>query len=504
MADWIVLAAISFVSSCLAVVWLVPRRRRENTAFGLLSSDSISDSVFLFDGSKLVAHSDIALSGFESVTDWDELRLLLQRDFPSFPKSPEEVASEGLVVAPAIDRAIQREVLCEWIDGIVRVELREISESHRSYRRKDAARDAMRLAMEKAPYPVWLVDADSRVRWCNGAYVALARRVRGQNTDLTTLLFPSPEDQAQVGKNVRVSLAVNEAGQKLWFDLTRIPQDGETLCYAVDVNAIVEAEIAQRKFVQTLAKTFAQLSIGLAIFDRNRQLALFNPALTDLTSLPADFLSCRPNLSSFFDRLRNQNMMPEPKNYRGWREQMNQLLEAAQDGNYQETWSLPSGSVYSVSGRPHPDGAVAFLFEDITAEITLTRRFRAELELVQSILDKLADAIAVFASDGTLAFSNFAYHRLWNVEADEGIAQITIMEATKAWQDQCMASPIWSEIRDFVEMRENRAEWSTQIHMRDGIALTCTVTPIQNGATIVRFSVDPVDTEIPALDTASA
>ena len=71
--------------------------------------------------------------------------------------------------------------------------------------------------------------------------------------------------------------------------------------YAVDVNAVVSAEISQRKFVQTLAKTFAQLSIGLAIFDRNRQLALFNPALIDLTALPAEFLSARPNLLSFFD-----------------------------------------------------------------------------------------------------------------------------------------------------------------------------------------------------------
>lgn len=69
-----------------------------------------------------------------------------------------------------------------------------------------------------------------------------------------------------------------------------------TIYHAVDVNAVVKSEIAQRNFVQTLAKTFAQLSIGLAIFDRNGQLALFNPALIDLTELPAEFLSGRPTL----------------------------------------------------------------------------------------------------------------------------------------------------------------------------------------------------------------
>jgi len=54
--------------------------------------------------------------------------------------------------------------------------------------------------------------------------------------------------------------------------------------------------MAQRNFVQTLTKTFAQLSIGLAIFNRERQLVLFNPALIDLTALPADFLTGRPHL----------------------------------------------------------------------------------------------------------------------------------------------------------------------------------------------------------------
>ena len=123
--------------------------------------------------------------------------------------------------------------------------------------------------------------------------------------------------------------------------------------YAEDVNAVVNTEIAQRNFVKTLAKTFAQLSIGLAIFDRDRQLALFNPALIDLTALLADFLSARPNVLSFFDRLRDNQMMPEPKNYNSWRHQMADRIEAAADGRYQETRLLPSGSIYRVSGRPH-------------------------------------------------------------------------------------------------------------------------------------------------------
>ncbi|MGI9367305.1 MAG: PAS-domain containing protein [Ruegeria sp.] len=341
-----------------------------------------------------------------------------------------------------------------------------------------------------APYPVWLLDSSDRVRWCNGAYSNLARKLNGKNADLTAPLIPNVEADVPAGKKTRIAISTDDADAKLWFDLTTVQQDDGLMCYAVDINAIVEAEIAQRKFIQTMAKTFAQLSIGLAIFDRNRQLALFNPALVDLTALPAVFLSCRPSFSSFFDRLRDQHMMPEPKNYRSWRKQMNDLLEAAEGGTYQETWSLSSGSVYSVSGRPHPDGAIAFLFEDITAEITLTRRFRSEMDLMQSVVDKLADAIAVFSDDGTLAFTNFAYQQLWGDSGEDGLEPLSIVDVTRTWQEHCAATPIWGEIRDFVEMRKDRAEWSADIRLRGGVAMTCAVTPIQNGATLVRFSSD--------------
>jgi len=489
MADWIILAAISLVSCSFAIQWLMPRRAMRDRAFGFFTPSSLSDAVFLFDGSQLISHSDIALAGFEAIRDWCDLRRLLQRDFPTFPETPDIVRGQGSVVVPAIDCTVDREVLCEWIDGIVRVRLRALSDAAGAEPANPD--DPTRLAMDQAPYPVWLLGRHARVQWCNAAYIALVRKACGPDADLTVPIFATDQDKTRLAEKRRVAIPIAGSDTKLWFDLTQVDHDAGLLCYAVDVNAIVQAETAQRKFVQTMTKTFAQLSIGLAIFDRNRQLALFNPALIDLTTLPPDFLSCRPSLSSFFDRLRDQHMMPEPKNYRSWRAQMNDLLEAAEDGNYQETWSLPSGSVYSVSGRPHPDGAVAFLFEDITAEITLTRRFRSEMDLMQSLLDKLADAIAVFSEDGTLALTNYAYQTLWGEGPEIGFQAETVTDVTRKWQEKCAATPILGEIRDFVELRANRTEWSSALRLRSGDVLQCTVTPMQNGATIVRFTTAP-------------
>lgn len=484
VSEWVVVGAVCLTSAAMVLLWLTPRRATPALAPTVGSPELNNDPVFLFEGNELVALSDAGEREEADFSDWGGLRAHLAGRFPNFPETPEQVQEMGEVVIPPVDASARQDVYCEWVDGITRVHLRQKEEPAP----KKLGLDPVRAATESAPYPVWCMDPNGTVCWHNAAYARLARKVRGQDRHDLTPLFDLTDPVGPNSNRRRISVSPDGSDQKLWFDLSIVEQGENQLCYATDINAVVDAEMAQRNFVQTLAKTFAQLSIGLAIFDRNRQLALFNPALIDLTALPADFLSGRPSVMSFFDRLRNQNMMPEPKSYGGWRQQMNDLVEAAADGRYQETWSLPSGSVYSVSGRPHPDGAVAFLFEDITAEITLTRRFRSELELGQSILDQLEDAIAVFASDGSLAFSNVAYHKLWQVDPEASFATVSVLDTTRIWQDNCTATPIWGEIRDFVDSRENRSLWREAVQLRSGPTLTCTVSPIQNGGTMIRFT----------------
>ncbi|MFD3188923.1 PAS-domain containing protein [Sedimentitalea sp. HM32M-2] len=493
VTDWFVLTAICMITAMAAVFLLAPRPGRQSGGL-----DAGKDATWIFDGSDLVDATRLArdLIGHpEGTYEWSDLHAELSAGYPTFPKDNAQVQTAGRIIAPAPDHRDSTEVICEWIDGITRVQLRQRAESERPT--PEAAKilsasfhelETLRLAVNNAHYPVWRVSDKGEVIWYNKAYETLCETVLGHSPGPDTALFSAAYEIPIPTKKARRSLTMPESGKKLWFDVTIVQYDSGTLIYGVDINAVVDAEQAQRNFVQTLAKTFAQLSTGLAIFDRNRQLVLFNPALIDLTALPADFLSARPPLLTFFDRLRDQQMMPEPKNYGSWRDQMADLVAAAADGRYQETWSLPSGSVYSVSGRPHPDGAVAFLFEDITAEITLTRRFRSDLELGQAIFDRLDDAIAVFSIEGNLTFSNAAYHALWKVDPEKCFAQTGILDAIRSWQEQCQATPVWGDVRDFVTSQDNRAEWWAKVALSSGEPLICSVHPIQSGATMINFT----------------
>lgn len=430
------------------------------------------------------------LSTASAETDWHALRATLAQRFPDLPDD-DGLRQTGTAVIPAKSPKDSGLVRMTREHELMHVEIADSDpgDAHtvQTIRTLNARTEVLELAAEAAPYPIWMLDAEGDVTWFNPSYAKLLD-THGCDTPERPL-FDIPSLDHTGSGSARSSIASAKGSDETWYDVTITKRQQRSICHAVNINAVIQAEIAQRNFVQTLAKTFAQLSIGLAIFDRNGQLALFNPALVDLTSLPVEFLSGRPDLLSFFDRLRDNRVMPEPKNYGSWRHEIADVIAAASHSSYQETWSLDTGHTYRISGRPHPDGAVAFLIEDITAEISLTRNFRAELELGQSVLDSFDDALVVFSSTGVVTFCNAAYRDMWKLDPDNSFADVTIADCHKVWLERCSPDPAWGDIRDFVMKIGERAPWDTAVRRKDGPAMNVQITPIVAGSTLVRFAV---------------
>ena len=430
------------------------------------------------------------LSKEDAETDWHALRAALTSRFPGLPSADalHEVQSVTLHAASSDDPAIlhldrEQEMTRVVIEDDFLTDASAVNE----IKSLEAELDTLRLAAIDAPYPIWLTNAEGEVQWHNTAYAALTEIARPMQDSNDQPLFSFEPDDLRDKRTIRVPIKVEHNKTTEWYNVTATHAGTNVIYHAIDINAVIHAEVAQRNFVQTLAKTFAHLSIGLAIFDRNGQLALFNPAMVDLSSLPVEFLSGRPSLLSFFDRLRDNRVMPEPKNYSSWRQEISDMIAAATHASYQETWNLDTGHTYRVSGRPHPDGAVAFLIEDITAEISLTRNFRAELELGQSLMDTFEDALAVFSSAGVLTFCNSAYRAMWKMDPDCSFADVTIVDSIKQWQNQSAPNPAWVDIRDFVMKVGERAPWEADVkHVNDG-SYVVRLSPIASGATVIRF-----------------
>ena len=341
----------------------------------------------------------------------------------------------------------------------------------------------LRSALDQTPMLVWRQDRDNRITWANAAYLRRAeQRAQGALGWPLPRLLDAPRPVPGAGTATHRA-ALEDEGQVSWYDVHshRMGEGDQTMMFALPADAAVRAERSMRDFLQTLTKTFADLPIGLAIFDQRRNLQLFNPALIDLTGLPAGFLTARPTLFDFLDQLRELRMMPEPKDYRSWRKHMANLESAAATGHHVETWSLPGGQTYRVTGRPHPDGAVAFLFENITSEMSLTRKFRADLLLGTTVLDGLDDALLVFDSNGQVVLTNEAYRALWGDPAD------TLAAALQSWEGRAAAGPAFGALRDALRQAFEDRPLSGAIAGPEDHLLGWTLTPLSGDRAMLRF-----------------
>lgn len=490
-----VLVATSVSTAIVALLTLsasLPTRSRSRIAAVPPAQDP---AIFLFEDETLIDATPAAYGVLKSVTlpgsDWERLCAHLGTHFPDLALRMSALADRGEIEMEAANDPNLR-LRAEYLSGLARITLTDLAAEGcgvivdaLSQRAQEDEIGALRDMIAADPSLIWRSDTTGAVTWANRAYLEHAAQHLG--IAATELVWPLPKllDCGAEPGDRRIRMA---GGMLSWFDCRTVLSPPGALHFATSADALLRAEGALGEFVQTLTKTFAHLPIGLAIFDRQRQLALFNPALTDLTTLGPEFLTARPTLYAFLDHLREARMMPEPKDYHGWRQSMAKLEQAAASGQYEETWHLPGGQTYRVTGRPHPQGAVALLFEDISSEISLSRRFRSEIELGHEIVDSIEEAICVFSPAGEVMTSNAAYARLWGHEPGATLGTVTVLDTMRHWLERSHPNAVWGDLRDFVTEIGERAPWADTVRLRDGREVHCRMVPLTGGATLVGFS----------------
>lgn len=494
------LVGTSFLTALCALLLVdrVFRRPKVQT----LADTPAASQVFLFDGRGLRDATPRAQRVFQSLPDQgDDLARLLSHleqrfpgiaeDFRSIPDGqslsrPGASAEDGRVEIERRGESARIAVFEPEDDGV------NTGPDRETIKAMGRELEALRGLANGVPVPLWHQSPGGEVTWANRAYLDLTARLHGESAvacwppevlidGLDTNSLPEP------GRVRRVEVSATRGGTARWFELSATRAGSGHLLTAIPADRVIEAERGLRDFMQTLTKTFADITVGLAIFDRERQLQLFNPALTDLLGLPVEFLAARPTLLDVLDQLRERRRIPEPKNYADWRDRLARLEAEAAGGTFQETWTLPGGDTLRVTGRPHPDGAVAFLFEDISAELQLTRRFRSELDLGQAVVDSLDEAVAVFGPDGVLALSNRAYSALFGTDPSTGLRDVGVLEASRTWLAATAPTPVWGDVREFLMRRQDRAAWCAEVRLRDGRPMVCRLQPLPGGACLIGF-----------------
>ena len=477
---WGLIVGVSFLAALTALKPMLSPRKK-------LALESAGNCFFLFDGKELNSASASAHELLQKSPNGKDAyeQLLGLFDNSEFIERMEALTSQGIAFSQMINGIEDQllEINGQPIGGTVRIEIRiagtnarKVIETQNELNELRTKCQMLNEIVDSAPIHVARFSSRGELIWQNGAFKDIFL------TDKTA------HTQLKRAGSQRICVEDTQKGDH-WFSVKRSDKSDEhNTIYATPIDTLVSAEKSLANFVSTLTETFAHLTTGLAIFDSNGRLSLFNPALGDLTGIDPTRLISQPSIRDFLELLRELRMVPEQRDFSAWRQTITQLERGSREGSYQADWTLPSGRVFRVIGRPHPNGAIALIFEDISSTVTLERRYRDEIELGQAALDRISDAVAIFDTGGSLVFANNAFDDMWQIDSMTTLEAPNIAQMARRWSETSLPTPIWDRLRSFVTSDQSRTSWQAEVTTKSGQHLQGHFSPLPNGSTLTVFS----------------
>ncbi|HEY1474792.1 MAG TPA: PAS-domain containing protein [Pseudolabrys sp.] len=349
--------------------------------------------------------------------------------------------------------------------------------------------ETLKGLLNSLPAPVWARDQHGRLIFVNSAY---ARAVDAEDTsdavtrELELLDRGARESLARAGGSVRSErLPAIVAGTRRVFDVVDAPSGAGSAGMAIDATEVEAMRADLARMIEAHRRVLDQLATGVAIFNVDRKLIFYNTAFRSLFELDAALLDQMPTDSSVLDALRADRKLPEEQDYRLWKQQLYEAYRAVEPQEHM--WHLPDGRALRVVTAPNPEGGVTYLYDDVTERLALHRRYDALIKVQSETLDHLAEAVAVFGSDGRVRLHNPAFQRMWKL-SPEALDQHPHVEAVTAWaQAMHDDNTVWRNLRAAVTAIDNREPIVARIERRDGAMIDMTTMPLPDGATLTTF-----------------
>ena len=351
--------------------------------------------------------------------------------------------------------------------------------------------ETMKALLDSLPAPVWGRDVNGRLVFVNQAY---ARAVEAKDSaDAVAremeLLDRAARDELRCARTASEPFAGRlpaiAAGERRIFDVVDAPSGAGSAGMAIDRTEVETMRTELARMIEAHRRVLDQLATGVAIFNVDRKLIFYNSAFRSLFELDAGLLDQSPTDTVVLDTLRTARKLPEEQDFRLWKQQLYEAYRAVEPKEHM--WHLPDGRTLRVVTTPNPEGGVTYLYDDVTERLDMHRRYDALIKVQSETLDHLAEAVAVFGSDGRVRLHNPAFQRMWKL-APESLDQHPHVEALTAWaQAMHDDNAVWRNLRAAVTAIDNREPIVARIERRDGMMIDMTTMPLPDGATLVTF-----------------
>jgi signal transduction histidine kinase len=375
---------------------------------------------------------------------------------------------------------------------------RELAETELRHKALLAETEMLRSFAAAAPWPIWTRQAGGSLSYANSAYARATEAASVREAIDRKLELLDSADRADMDRALHENasftarLPIVAGGERRFYDVRALRVGGGSVGMAIDASEATALSAALVRMAEAHRRTLDQLSSGVAVFDGRRRLAFYNDSYRRLWDLDRAFLDGNPDDSSVLDRLRAARKLPEQPDFRAWKAKLHEAYRAVEPAK--DTWYLPDGRALGVVTTPNQEGGVTYLFDDVTEGLDLARRFDGLIRVQRETLDNLAEAVAVFGSNGRAQLFNPAFARMWKLSA-EALRDQPHIETVETWCRPLFdETATWRTIREAITRIDNRVEVPLKLERKDGSVLDCMTMPLPDGATMLTFQ-DITDTE---------
>ena len=375
---------------------------------------------------------------------------------------------------------------------------RELAETNLRHKALLEETEMLRGFAAAAPWPIWTKRDKGGLTYANTAYARATEAASASDAIDRDLELLDSADRGEMDRALNETstfaarLPIVVSGERRIYDVHALNVRGGSAGIAIDASEAAALRAALVRMAEAHRRTLDQLSSGVAVFDGQRRLAFYNDSYRRLWDLDRAFLDNNPDDSSVLDRLRATRKLPEQPDFRAWKAKLHEAYRAIE--TEKDTWYLPDGRALSVVTTPNPEGGVTYLFDDVTESLDLARRFDGLIRVQRETLDSLAEAVAVFGSNGRAQLFNPAFAEMWKL-SPEALREQPHIDTVEAWCKPLFDEAVsWRTIREAITAIENRSVVPLKLERKNGSVLDCTIMPLPDGATMLTFQ-DITDTE---------
>jgi signal transduction histidine kinase len=359
-------------------------------------------------------------------------------------------------------------------------------------RQTEAALNSLTQLIESAPFPMWYRGPDLKLGLVNSAFVQAvegrdaaeviernAELVDAQGEDDAVSTARKAQDTGRVVSRMQPAII---HGERRMLRIVNVPlSTGAVAGFAVDVQDLEDARTELARYIDSQRELADRMTAGTVQFDADRAVSFFNRPFAVMSQLDPEWLAEKPEFDRVIDRMRDQQRLPEARDFPAWKEERRAWFTSA-DEVIEEEWMLANGDHLRVVAQPLPDGGLRLFLEDRTEQLRLASARDTLLRVRAATFDNLYEAISVFASDGRLYLWNRRFIEDWELDEEWLATHPRVDELVPAMARKLVNPTAAAQIREMVRQTTNeRQSASGRISMTDGRHFQFAAVPLPDG-----------------------